>query len=117
VWVEAASTALYPDVILVCGRPAYHKKNTQLVTNPLLIVEVLSPSTREYDLGAKFEVYQRLPSLRSYWLVDPGEVWVAEHSLGPNGRWGKKIHQNVEARLNVPGLDATLALRELYPGA
>lgn len=62
-------TILYPDVFVTCD--AGDLRTQQIFTAPTVVVEVLSPSTRAYDLGAKFTLYRRLTSLREYLLVDP----------------------------------------------
>ena len=62
----------YPDALVVCGEPELSKfQGTDTLHNPTLLVEVLSPSTREYDLGEKTEHYQTIPSLRDILLVEP----------------------------------------------
>ena len=55
--------ASYPDVTVVCGAPETDSENAETVVNPTVLVEVLSPATIDYDLGEKFEHYQRIPSL------------------------------------------------------
>ena len=61
--VLATGLASYPDVTVVCGPPETDPENAETVVNPTVLVEVLSPATIDYDLGEKFEHYQRIPSL------------------------------------------------------
>jgi Uma2 family endonuclease len=69
--VRVSPTGLYtyPDVVVVCGEPQFADNELDTLTNPTLIVEVLSPSTEAYDRGRKFEHYRSLPSLREYLVV------------------------------------------------
>jgi len=69
VLVSATGLYTYPDVSVACGEPEFLDGSLDVLLNPLLIVEVLSPSTESYDRGAKFALYQRLPSLQEYVLV------------------------------------------------
>ena len=59
---------VYPDVSVVCGTPLVHGGTDDLLTNPVVVIEVLSPSTTAYDRGRKFQVYRELASLREYVL-------------------------------------------------
>ncbi len=67
--VAATGLATYPDVSVICGKPHLEPKSTTTVLNPTVLVEVLSPSTEEFDRGEKFDHYRRIPSLKGYVLV------------------------------------------------
>jgi Uma2 family endonuclease len=67
--VRATGLATYPDVAVVCGPLEADPDSDATVTNPKVLVEVLSPSTKDYDLGEKFEHYRRIPSLQAVVFV------------------------------------------------
>src|SRR6185369_6391781 len=67
--VPTAEYYTYPDVMVICGDMQYRDDLKDTIVNPTLIVEVLSPSTRDYDRGQKFEQYRTLSSLREYLTV------------------------------------------------
>lgn len=75
----------FPDVSVVCGPLTFHRGKTDLLINPLLIVEVLSPSTEEYDRSEKFEHYQTIPTLNDYLLVEPEAARVVLYSRRGGG--------------------------------
>ena len=77
----------YPDVALVCGRPERDPRDRLAMTNPYVIVEVLSPSTAAYDRGPKFGHYRRIPSLKHYVLVDPDARTVEVFTRNPDATW------------------------------
>jgi phenylacetic acid degradation protein len=77
VYVPANSLFTYPDLVIFCGQPTFYDDNMSL-TNPAVIVEVLSPSTGDYDRKAKFGLYQELPTLQEYIVIDP-QPWLVEH--------------------------------------
>jgi Uma2 family endonuclease len=93
----AGERYVYPDVTVVCGRIALEPGSTDVITNPILLVEVLSGSTEQYDRGLKWEGYQRVESLTDYVLVsqtepriehyrrETGELWIYR-ALGPGQR-------------------------------
>jgi Uma2 family endonuclease len=64
----------FPDVAVVCGERQYYLGRQDIILNPLLVVEVLSPSTEGYDQGGKFEHYKSIQTLQEYLLVDPDHI-------------------------------------------
>ncbi|MEJ8852733.1 Uma2 family endonuclease [Variovorax rhizosphaerae] len=89
----ADDTVLYPDVFVTCGKT--FRDDDQVITDPLLVIEVLSPSTQGYDRSAKFAFYRRLPSLREYVLIDPDTRRVEVFRPEPDGNW--KLFDMTEA--------------------
>jgi Uma2 family endonuclease len=77
----------YPDVMVVCGKPILADTNFDILTNPVLIVEVLSESTKDYDLGGKFHQYMRIPSLQEYLTVSQTEMMIDQHIRQPDNSW------------------------------
>jgi Uma2 family endonuclease len=92
--VRETGLATYPDVTVVCGKRERDADDAQAVTNLTLIVEVLSPSTEDYDRGDKFEHYKRLPSLREYVLVSQRERTVEVWTRAPDDTWTKSVSGN-----------------------
>lgn len=74
--IDATKRSTYADVAVVCGDERHSAVDPNAVTNPAIIVEVLSPSTEAADRGEKWRHYQRLPSLREYVLISQGEPYV-----------------------------------------
>lgn len=85
--VVATGLSAYPDVSVVCGEYERAPDDPDAVTNPGVIVEVLSDSTETYDRGAKFAHYRRLPSLREYVLVSQRERRIEVYTRGEGRRW------------------------------
>jgi len=111
--VDLDNVYYYPDVVVVCGRPEYRDSRRNSVTNPLVIVEVLSLTTRNYDRGDKFAHYRRLDSLREYILIDQ-ETCHVEHFVRKEGIWEFSESDDCQGNLVIPTLDITIALREIY---
>jgi Uma2 family endonuclease len=114
IWAQSVEFLAYPDVFAVCGDLQYFPRRTDVVTNPVFIAEVLSPSTEAYDRNRKFLLYQSIPTLREYMLVSQTERRVKRYNL-IDGIW-------VPAELVDPGpvrllsLDVSLSLDEIYDG-
>jgi Uma2 family endonuclease len=107
--------ATYPDVTVICGPSERDGVDPQAVTNPTLIIEVLSRSTEEYDAGDKFEHYKTLASLQQYVLVSHRERAVEIRTRGEAGEWRAAIVRDGEIAALCVG--AHLDVRELYAAA
>ncbi len=107
----------YPDVLVVCGEIQLTGDRLETVTNPALIVEVLSASTKDYDRGQKFELYKTIASLREYLLIEQDVLLVERHSkvsdAAPDG-WQKQQYDDADAQIALAALGVTLTLAEIY---
>lgn len=97
------STTYEPDAMVRCGAPL--PDDAIKVTDPLIIVEVLSPSTRARDAGAKLEDYFRLPSVRHYLILKTENQTVIHHERDPAGNISTRIIRNGPIRLDPPGIE------------
>lgn len=106
----------YPDVMVICGPLQYAPGRNDTVTNPVLIVEVLSPSTEAYDRGKKFEFYRTIDSLKEYVLVDQSRLYVERHRPLGLGRWEMTAFTAPEEALFLESVDVELTLGAIYDG-
>ncbi|MDQ2841274.1 MAG: Uma2 family endonuclease [Acidobacteriota bacterium] len=107
---------VYPDVSVVCGVPQVHEGAGDILINPKLVVEVLSPSTADYDHGKKFELYREIVSLEDYVLVDTGTARVEHFARQPDGSWTFREYRGIEAAVPFASLGCTVELAEVYAG-
>ena len=105
--------ATYPDVTVVCGPSERDPSDANAITNPTLIVEVLSPSTEGYDRGDKFEHYKRIPALRQYVLVSHREREIEVWSRTPNNDWTRVVAQT-GGRVALESIGAALTVDDVY---
>ena len=102
----------YPDMMVICGNPEFTDDKTDTVKNPTVILEVLSPSTANYDLGTKFGFYRSIKSLQYYLAVSSEEQKVISHSKTEPGRW---LVQDVkDGSIQLPELELALPFEEVY---
>ncbi len=104
----------YPDVMVICDRIEFAPKRKDTVTNPTILVEVLSPSTEAYDRGKKFEAYRALPSLREYVLVDQERVHVDYYRLLEQRQWALNELSDGNESLVLEAAGAVLSIASLY---
>jgi Uma2 family endonuclease len=105
---------VYPDVMVICGEPEYDEGATDIVKNPVLVAEVLSPSTESWDRGGKFARYQTVESLREYVLISQDERRVEWFTKLPDGDWRYAVAEGPGAVCRLTALGVTLPLDELY---
>jgi Uma2 family endonuclease len=103
----------YPDVMLICGPAKLTPHNPETVTNPVLIAEVLSDSTRDYDRTQKFDLYREIRSLRDYLLIDQYAIDV-EHRFLTGTRWDSKRYTSGNDVFTLIGVTATVHVGALY---
>lgn len=83
----AGERYVYPDLTVVCGAVSLEEGTSDVLSNPTIVVEVLSGSTEQYDRGTKWDGYQRLPSLTDYVLVSQSEARIEHFRRGERGQW------------------------------
>jgi Uma2 family endonuclease len=106
----------YPDLSAVCGEPQFAPDVFDSLTNPTLILEILSPSTEAYDRGKKFRNYRQLPSLQAYILVSQDSPRIERFMLLENGIWGFIEVEGLENNIELASIGCTLKLAEVYEG-
>jgi Uma2 family endonuclease len=104
----------YPDVTVVCGEPEFLDEQRDVLPNPTLIVEVLSPSTASFDRGFKFDAYTAMESLREYVLVASDRASVEVFSRQLDGRWLLAKAIGTEASAALESVGCKLALADIY---
>jgi Uma2 family endonuclease len=108
----ADDAVLYPDLVVTCGKA--DAGDEQVVTDPRLVIEVLSPSTKGYDQRSRFALYRTLPSLREYALVDPSTREMEVFTLTDRG-W-LFTDQTRQTELVLASVDARLVVAALFKG-
>jgi Uma2 family endonuclease len=104
----------YPDAMVVCGKPVFHDKYQDVIVNPKVIVEVLSPSTLRYDHEEKFERYQQNKSLSDYLLVAQSRPQIQHFSRKPRGRWEYVIETKLSSSIVIASIKCKLKLADVY---
>jgi Uma2 family endonuclease len=113
----------YPDLVVVCGPSQYHDQVRDVLLNPTVIVEVLSPSTEAFDRGDKLYRYRRwIPTLTDYVLVAQDRPMIDHYQRTPTGspapqeqtRWELETLEGLDPHLHLPSIACTVPLAEVY---
>ncbi len=109
----AADMSSYPDAMVVCGKANFIDRRKLVVDNPVLVAEVLSPSTEAFDRGAKLAAYKQLDSLREILFISQDQPSVEYLQKGSNG-WTTTLVEGRDAVLSLVHLEVSIPLAELY---
>ncbi len=105
----------YPDASAVCGKPEHHRlEGIDLLVNPIVLVEVISPTSEKYDKDIKPIFYQQIPSLREYLIVAQDKPEVIHYSKLDNGEWVCETIIGLEATVVLPSIGCRLSMRDIY---
>ncbi|MEG4576503.1 Uma2 family endonuclease [Microcoleus sp. N3A4] len=113
-WIPLTRRYVYPDIMVIQGEPVYQGSNKTIVTNPLVIVEVLSNSTKDYDRGGKFLAYRSIPEFREYILIDQYSYHIEQFAKNSNGKWVLTEYDSDESVLTLESVEFQMPLREIY---
>ncbi len=115
VYIEEAQSFVYPDVMVSCGPTEISAHDKNSLTNPVLVVEVLLPSTELYDRVEKFLKYAAIPSLKEYVLIDQNRVFVEIRYRNEAGKsWEVTYNMGLSAEINLRSIGAKLILKDIY---
>lgn len=115
VFIPTTGLYAYPDLVIVCGKPEFSDSQTSSLTNPIVMIEVLSQSTANYDRGEKFELYREIPTLREYLLVDSRRIWVELWRKSEQGIWSLMFEsKSLDAVVHLEAIQDDLLLADLY---
>ncbi len=113
-WIPQCNSFKYPDVMIIEGQPQYYENRKDILLNPLVIIEVLSNSTKDYDRGDKFQQYRTLESLQHYILINQDNIQVEHFKKIAPFEWLLTELNQIEATLKLTNPDLTLALSDIY---
>lgn len=105
----------YPDISIICGDIITSNEDEETVTQPVVIIEILSASTKNYDRGEKFRLYRAIPTLKEYLLIDAESIHAEHFAINRDGLWQlKEYNMRGEKKILIASADAVLHLHEIY---
>jgi Uma2 family endonuclease len=113
-WLPQANLYTYPDIMVLPTPIELQQGRKDTVINPVFIAEVLSDSTRNYDLSEKFAAYRTIPTFREYLLIDQSKLYVEQHLKQSSNQWLMTEYQDPEQPVVLESLDIQLSLNNLY---
>jgi Uma2 family endonuclease len=114
--IPALGIYTYPDITVVCGKPHLEDNEYDTLLNPILIAEILSPSTEGYDRGLKFQRYRLIPTLQEYVLIAQERPTIEHYQRASDDRWILSTYATLDSVLPLRSGDCTIALGDIYAG-
>lgn len=106
---------LYPDLSVVCDEPEFTDDNPQALKNPILVIEVLSPSTKDFDRDEKFQLYRHIPTFREYVLVSQDKASISRYYHNDETNiWEFADATGLDSSITLKSIDCTLSLGDVY---
>lgn len=113
-WIPDYRFYTYPDLMIIEGKPIYQSDNNNIVTNPKIIIEVLSNSTQNYDRTEKFRAYRSLPSLQEYILISQSSYYVEQFSKQTEQQWLFNAIEGENNHLTLASIDFSISFSQIY---
>jgi Uma2 family endonuclease len=113
-WIPKRRIYTYPDVMIVLGKPEYFDNRTDTITNPQVIIEVLSDSTQTYDREGKFQAYRTIPTFEEYLLIDQTQIYVEQFSKTGNKRWTLQEYDQEDKLISLNSVAFEISMQDLY---
>ncbi|MEO7263943.1 MAG: Uma2 family endonuclease [Ferruginibacter sp.] len=114
--IEKNTLFTYPDISVICGDPVTRNNDEWNILNPTVIIEILSPSTKNYDRGEKFKLYRDIASLKEYILIDSVTINAEAFHINDHGNWELQEYKFMAQNLAFISLQISIELEEIYEG-
>ncbi len=113
-YIPKNSLYTYPDILVVCGKPETTDDKFDTLTNPAVIIEILSASTKNYDKGEKFTLYRGIESLKEYILIDSEKIAIEKFLKNENGSWQLTEYKTITESFVIDTIKISLLLSDVY---
>jgi Uma2 family endonuclease len=116
IYIPENSLFTYPDITIVCDDLISSVIDEDSIVQPTVIIEILSPSTKNYDRGEKFKLYRDIPTLKEYILVDSLSINIEAFRINAGGFWELEEYKSVSDEIKLNSIDIALAVADIYVG-
>ena len=113
-WIPKQRIHTYPDVMVIQTPPVFAEGRNDTITNPVMIAEVLSKSTKGYDRDEKFAAYRTIPSFQEYILIDQYTIHVEQYVKTDHRKWMFLDYEDINDTLNLTSIPGQISLADIY---
>lgn len=106
----------YPDISIICGDILLSDEDKDTAIQPTVLIEILSPSTKDYDRGGKFKLYRDIPTLKEFILIDSETIDVEVFRINTNAHWELEEYKTLAETLRISSVGIVIPLSEIYEG-
>jgi Uma2 family endonuclease len=116
IWIDKHKRFVYPDAVAIADKPVYYENRRDIITNPLLVVEVSSDGTQTYDLSSKFEQYRSIASFKEYLIISQTERMVTRYFREKENLWSTTDYAGQDAVISLQSMGLEIPLKGIYRG-
>jgi Uma2 family endonuclease len=113
-WIPKRRIYTYPDGMIVTAEPEYFNQRNDTITNPKVIIEVLSDSTQGYDRKGKFEIYRIIPTFEEYLLISQNRIHIEQYSKTANKRWSLQEYDEDDETVTLTSVEFQIPIADIY---
>ncbi|MCC5617039.1 Uma2 family endonuclease [Nostoc sp. CHAB 5836] len=113
-WIHQKRIYTYPDLTVIAGEPEFFNNRTDIITNPQVIIEVLSKSTKNYDREDKFQAYRTISTFQEYLLIDQTRIHVEQFSKTGKKQWTLREYDEEDEAIALATVPFEISLQDLY---
>ena len=106
----------YPDISIICGDVIPSEDDENTATQPTVIIEILSSTTREYDRRGKFKLYRDIPALKEYILIDSESINIEAFRINDSNHWELEEYKAIQGQLSIPSVQVSVSIADIYEG-
>ena len=112
--IESESGYVYPDIVVACNNLEFEDSEFDTLTNPIVIIEILSDSTEAFDRGDKFAYYRKIPTLKEYLIVSQSKCRVEQFIKKEGKMWSMLYYEDMDQIIKIDSIDCELLLSDIY---
>ena len=106
----------YPDISIICGDIVPSEYDEDTATQPLVIIEILSKTTKDYNRIGKFKLHRDIATLKEYILVDSESVNIEAFRINSNNHWELEEYKTLSGKLSIPSVQVDILIADIYDG-
>lgn len=116
IYIPENTLFTYPDITIICGDFISSDVDEDSIVKPVILIEILSPSTRRYDRGEKFKLYRDIPTLKEYIMIDSQSILAEAFRINEKGHWELEEYKLATSELKFSSIQISIPLSEIYEG-
>jgi len=104
----------YPDISIICGETNTFDKDKDTALQPVILIEILSKATSDYDRGGKFKLYRDIPTLKAYMLVNSENIGVEIWRINEHNHWELEEYKSLQEIVTLLAIDVSISMEDIY---
>jgi Uma2 family endonuclease len=113
-WINQKRIYTYPDVVIIAGEPKFYNNRTDIITNPQVIIEVLSKSTQGYDREDKFDAYRTISTFQEYLLIEQNKISIKHFSKIGIKQWNLREYDEEDEKVSFASVPFEIPIINIY---